>query len=375
MTRAASAPAVGPTRPFPLLVTGDPQLLDEVLRLSAAAAVHLEVAADPGAARSGFATAPLVLLGGDLVAAALRARWPRRANLVVICRDAADPLPWSAAETLGAAHVALLPAAETWVIDRLVEAGAVGDAGLAAGKVLAVLGGRGGAGASVLAAGLAVSGSRMKLSTLLIDADPLGGGLDLLLGWEERHGVRWPQLARTAGRLEPSALVAALPGRGDLVVLSCARADAVTDDDFDADVERLPPDAMAAALDAGRRGRDLVVVDLPRQVDPAAALALRAADRVLLVVPAELRATAAAARVVAAVRTHRRDLALIVRGPSPGRLPAAEMARVLGLPLAGEVRSEPRLPAALERGETPAADGRGSLAALCRRLIRELAPA
>jgi hypothetical protein len=51
------------------------------------------------------------------------------------------------------------------------------------------------------------------------------------------------------------------------------------------------------------------------------------------------------------------------------------MARVLGLPLAGEVRSEPRLPAALERGETPAADGRGSLAALCRRLIRELAPA
>jgi hypothetical protein len=51
------------------------------------------------------------------------------------------------------------------------------------------------------------------------------------------------------------------------------------------------------------------------------------------------------------------------------------VARVLGLPLAGELRTQPRLPAAIERGETPAADGRGPLAVLCRRLIRELVPA
>jgi secretion/DNA translocation related CpaE-like protein len=274
--------------------------------------------------------------------------------------------------------VALLPAAESWVIDRLAESGAAGRSGAGPGKVLAVLGGRGGAGASVLAAALAVTGSRLKLRTLLIDADPLGGGLDLLLGWEERDGLRWPQLARASGRVEPAALVAALPGRGDLVVLSCAREDEAGLTGYelaDGEPDRLPADAMAAALDAGRRGRDLVVIDLPRQLDPATALALRTADQVLLVVPAELRATAAAARIAASVRTHRSDLALVVRGPSPGRLPATEVARVLGLPLAGSVRSEPRLPAALERGETPTADGRGPLAGLCRRLIRELVPA
>ena len=41
-------------------------------------------------------------------------------------------------------------------------------------------------------------------------------------------------------------------------------------------------EAMAATLDAARRGRDLVVVDLPRHLDEAAVLALQSADRALL---------------------------------------------------------------------------------------------
>ncbi len=61
---------------------------------------------------------------------------------------------------------------------------------------------------------------------------------------------------------------------------------------------------MAATLEAGRRGRDLVVVDLPRQLDDAAQIALQAADQTYLVVPAELRAAAAAARVAATVTPH-----------------------------------------------------------------------
>jgi len=129
---------------------------------------------------------------------------------------------------------------------------------------------------------------------------------------------------------------------------------------------------MASALEAGRMSRDLIVADLPRRLDEAAALALRAADRALLVVPAELRACAAAARVAAAAAAHTDALELIVRLPAPGRLRTREIARALGMPVAGSLRAEPNLSRALERGAPPAGSGRGPLAALCRRLITEL---
>jgi secretion/DNA translocation related CpaE-like protein len=230
------------------------------------------------------------------------------------------------------------------------------------GRVIAALGGRGGAGASVLAAGLAVTADRGSLRTLLIDADPLGGGVDLVLGWETVAGLRWPGLSQTSGPVHPPALLDALPSRNDLAVLSCDRHELLG----------LPPEAMAAALAAGRNGRDLVVVDLPRHLDEAAILALAAADRVLLVVPAELRACAAAARVAAMASEHTDALELVVRGPAPGRLRTKEIAEALKLPVAGVVRAEPELARRLERGGAPAGSGKGPLAALCRRLIADL---
>jgi secretion/DNA translocation related CpaE-like protein len=203
---------------------------------------------------------------------------------------------------------------------------------------------------------------------LLVDADPLGGGLDLVLGWEQVDGLRWPALMGEGGRVDPPALLQALPHRGDLVLLSFAREATESAESL----LSVPGEAMAATLDAARRGRDVIIVDLPRHLDAAAALALQTADRTILVVPAELRATAAAARVAAMVTPHCDDLAVVVRGPAPGRLKAREVARALGLPLAGSLRPESSLCQALERGEAPAATGHGPLAELCRRLIADL---
>jgi hypothetical protein len=102
-------------------------------------------------------------------------------------------------------------------------------------------------------------------------------------------------------------------------------------------------------------------------------LALQAADRAFLVVPAELRATLAAGRVAAAARLHCENLWLIVRGPSPGRLKVKDVVDSLRLPLAGVLRPEPALCRALERGEAPGSTGRGPLAALCQRIVGEAA--
>jgi secretion/DNA translocation related CpaE-like protein len=213
----------------------------------------------------------------------------------------------------------------------------------------------------VLAAGLAMTAANAGHRVLLVDSDPFGGGLDLVLGWEDDNGVRWPELADTSGRVDAGALVGALPGRGDLALLSFDRRE----------LAGAPPEAMTAVLDAGRTTRALVVVDLPRQLDPASVVALQTADHGLLVVPAEVRAVTAAAKVAAAAVVHCRELRLVVRGPSPGRLTAEEISRSLELPLAGALRPELGLPAALEGGMPPTATGRGPLAVLCRRLVTE----
>ena len=318
----------------PLLIVDDADLLDELLRIAAESGTEVEVAADPVAARRGYASAPLVLVGAPLAAACVRARLSRRSGLVVVGREASGGPPFEAADALGAELVAVLPTAEPWLAARF----AATTTGCRA-RVFAVLGGRGGAGASVLAAGLAVTAARRGRRVLLVDADPLGGGVDLVLGCQSVTG--------------------------DLTVLSWDRSGPPT----------VPAAAMSVALDSGRASRDLVVVDLPRRLDDAAVLALSAADRVFLVVPAELRACAAASMVAAQVAAHTDALELVVRGPGPGRLRPYEVARALGLPLAGTLRREPDLARGLERGDPPAGTGRGSLAELCARLLDGLVPA
>jgi secretion/DNA translocation related CpaE-like protein len=347
-----------PVPRLPLVLTGDPDLLDDLLRLAAAGGSEVDVAPDPAAARPRYSVAPLVVIGLDQIEACVRARLPRRSRVVIAAHQEAPEPVWKIAQVLGAQHVAVLPLAEAWLVDRFAE----GFDPAGSGRVLAVIGGRGGAGASILAGGLAVTAVRAGHRTLLVDADPLGGGLDLLLGWEEVDGLRWRALTDADGRVDAPALLRALPHQGDLVLLS-----------FDRDqTPAVPSEAMAATIDAGRRSRDVIVADLPRHLDDAAVLALQAADRALLIVPAELRATAAAARVAQIARLHCADLAVVVRGPAPGKQRPGDVCEALKLPLAGTLRPEPGMCQALERGEAPGADGKGPLAQLCREIVGDL---
>ena len=260
-----------------------------------------------------------------------------------------------------------------------------------AGTVVAVLGGSGGAGASTLAAALAVTARRAGATVALVDADPLGGGLDLLLGAEQEPGLRWPDLGSLHGPVAARALTDALPSAGGVTLLShtrpaagrgCgatgsagARGPGVDTADIgavDLTVLGVPPAAMTSVLDALARRHDLVVVDLGRWIDVATQVVLRRAQRALLVVPAQVRAVAAAAQVARVVAPLTADLQAVVRGPSPTGLRARPLARLLGLPLAGTLRSEDRLSAASDRGGLPAGSGRGALAELSRHLWADL---
>jgi len=357
-TRRRSVAAHGPATGRPLVVTGDDVLLDDLLRLTTVGALTPDVAGDPGSAARRWLAAPLVLVGTDVADALAAASPPRRPGVLLVGRDLDDATVWRKAVAVGAEHVVLLPDGEAWLVDRFTD---VAEGGAEA-FTIAVVGGRGGAGATVLAASLAVASVRRGTRTMLVDGDPLGGGIDLVVGGEDRAGLRWPDLVATRGRVGADALRSALPQVDDLRVLSWDRSDSL----------RIPGATMREVLAAGRRGSDLVVVDLPRRVDAAVEETLMHATTTLLVVPAEIRATAAAARVAAALTLVCGDVRVVVRGPAPSGLDGAVIAASLGLPLAGELAAEPRLAEALERGEPPGRRVRGPLARFCDRFLDEL---
>lgn len=347
-----------PTPAGPLILTRDETLAEHLLRICAAAGSDPQLLGS-APTRQLWEAAPLVLVGDDLAEHCVGLG--RRAGILLLGLDLDDVGIWIRAVQLGAEHVLFLPDAQSWLLDRIADAAeGVGPPAL----TVAVLGGRGGAGASTLACALAVTAARSGHETMLIDADPLGGGLDVLLGAEHLGGLRWPDLASARGRVSGVELAKSLPLRHRLTALSWDRGETLA----------IPAEAMQAVLAAARRRGGLVVVDLPRHLDPAAGQALEQADTGLLVVPAELRALAAADRVASAARMRLADLRLVVRVPGPAGLACHEIARSLRMPLAGELPYEPGLNVDVERGAPPGIRERGPLARFCSSFLNEAMP-
>ncbi|HEY2203668.1 MAG TPA: septum site-determining protein Ssd [Pseudonocardia sp.] len=346
-----------------LVLISEDELLDDVLRLAAAAGCDLERASDASAARLSWSAAPLVVLDEAAARSCATAGLARRPRVVVASRGDPPETLWRYAVGIGAEHVVALPEGESWLVSALADAA---EGAAQRGRVLAVIGGRGGAGASVLAAAVAVAGVANGERVMLVDCDPLGGGIDLLLGAEQAHGLRWPDLTLSEGRVAVSSLRAALPmpsvggEPGALTVLSCDREGAGP-----------RPGAVASVLDAGRRGGETVICDVPRYPTDTACAALAEADLTVLVVPAEVRSTAAAARVSAVLGDRGASAQLVVRGPAPGGLSPRDVAAALGLPLLHAMKPEPGLAKSLDRGRPPGV-GRGPLADGARAVLDEL---
>jgi len=114
-----------------------------------------------------------------------------------------------------------------------------------------------------------------------------------------------------------------------------------------------------------------VVGDLRRRLTDATQTALDTADLVVVVSPCDVRACAATATIAPVLATINPNLGLVVRGPSPGGLRAAEVADIAGLPLLASMRAQPRLAEQLEH------DGlrlrsRSAIAAAARRVLAVL---
>jgi secretion/DNA translocation related CpaE-like protein len=346
----------GATVPRPLLVTADPDLLDDLLRLVASAGVEADVAAHPQAARPSWSTAPVVVVGHDLAETVAHLQLPRRRGVFVVAPadHEADAGLWRSAVDVGAESVLLLPEGQEWLLERLSAVDSVDEEG----SVVAVVGGRGGAGASLFAVAMCLAAVRAGISPMLVDADPWGGGADLLLGAEAMTGLRWPDLAGLSGQLSGQVLADALPSPLGVGVVSWDRGAPVD----------LPAPALLCVLDAAVRSYPLVVVDLPRRADALSSAVLSRAATTYLVVPAEVRAAAAAARTLAWLLPGPGSRLVVRTGRRLGLDPAV-VATMLGVPLAAVVADDLRLAAAVDAGNNAGLRARSSLGRVADALV------
>jgi secretion/DNA translocation related CpaE-like protein len=354
-TTGAAGPPVG-TRGI-LAALAEPVLRDEVDRVAAAVGVRVVHAGSASpVSRKTWSVAAAVVLDEAAASRCAHTGLPRRAHVIVVTGGEPTPATWAAAIEVGARHVLRLPVQERDLVRELADAGESARDNSARGEVVAVIGGRGGAGASLFAAALAQAAT----DPLLVDLDPWGGGIDLLMGGETTPGVRWPDLALQGGRLNWSAVREALPRHRGISMLSGTRRG------FELDAG-----AVDAVVDAGRRGGATVVCDLPRRLTDAAQTALDTADLVVVVSQCDVRSCAATTTIAPVLAGINPNVGLVVRGPSPGGLRADEVAAIAAVPLLASMKPDPRLAEQLEHGGLRLRR-RSALAAAARRVLAML---
>lgn len=317
----------------PLICTADDAYLDRGVHWCSAVGVTPEVAHDAGTAVRLWSEAPFILVGADLAAVLVRTGVRRRPRVFVLA--GATAAPWESALALGAEEVL------SWDdTDRALEALTGAVDGRDEGCLISVVGGTGGAGASTIAAGLALAAGRQGLRALLLDADPLGGGLDLLMGIEHAHGVRWDTVTAKDGPMTARALSDVLPKANGVWTLSFGREPTV-------------PPPLANLVAAGLRGFDVVIADVARHSDPWTAEVLAQSVLTVMVVPEDVRGVSATQAVLHRLRDRTSSLVAVASARRPG-LGRETIAEAVGMPVVSRLRFDPRLRADIDHGAGPA---------------------
>ena len=329
--------------PVVLTLLADPELADNTDRVAAAVGLRAVRIQTPN--RRSWNSAAAAVIDEDGARRCIRSGMPRREGVFVLGPSDPSASRWDAAIEVGAQKLVVVPAQEAELVRYLAEAAEAGSIASRRGRVIAVAAGRGGGGASVFAAALAQTAAAQSAAAqsavggaLLVDLDPCGGGIDLLLGTETAPGLRWPELADASGRLSWTAVREGLPRYRDVSVLSCTRT-----------YHEIEAGAAAAIIGAGRRGGATVVCDMPRSLTTVALGALETADLVAIVTSCDVRGAAATSAVAGVIRSVNPNVGLVVRGPAPGGLRAGEVADIAAVPLLAAMRPEPMLDRQLEQ--------------------------
>lgn len=197
------------------------------------------------------------------------------------------------------------------------------------GSLVTVVGAVGGCGASTLAAALAIRAAETGRA-LLVEADPRGTGVDLVLGAEAEPGLRVEDVRAELGGPDPEALWGAAPAIGPRCRVLArgrgrGRGRGIAGPDDTGSVPGPDSDGALGAALAQRAAGGLVVCDAgrPGGSDPV----LVRADLVVVVTRSDLQGAVAAGRAVDDLR----GAVLVVRTQRGDPLHAADVADSAGI--------------------------------------------
>ncbi len=239
------------------------------------------------------------------------------------------------------------------------------------GFVVAVLGSKGGVGASVVAANLAVA---LRYETharvALLDAALDAGTADIMLNLQAMPGVG--NLLPRLEELEQADFEAILTSH-----VSGLEALLLGDHSF----RDMRPEEMRKILLTLRRMRDLVVVDTHSWLGGNAEVVLELADRVAVVLTPDIPALRGAKDLVERARhlglSRERTLVVLNRYPQRGGLPRRDIENTLGMTVQVAVPDDGRLVTYNTNRGVPAVEShrRSGVARQVRALARDLAKA
>lgn len=197
------------------------------------------------------------------------------------------------------------------------------------GRVVAVVGARGGAGASTLSHNIGwCIAEEMHINTTIVDMDLPFGTVGLDFNDEASQGIC--DALSSPERLDDVLLDRLLIKRGEH--LSLFTAPAVLDRDYEAS-----PDAFESVIDAVRQSIPCVILDLPHGWQPWIKAALLAADEVVIVATPDLTSLRNAKNIIDLVKGARPNDApprLVINQvgvPKRPEIPAKDFAETMGL--------------------------------------------
>lgn len=310
-----------------LLVTRDDRVITEFQKIAAVTQTPLVIESEPNAID--LSNAYRVFVASDCAQANLN-----HPEIVLVVIGTTGPETWRFAAKLSANHIAVIPDSRDWLVAHL--SAPVTQKGLC----VAIIPGAGGAGASLLSAGLAFHARQLFSDVVLVDLDENSAGLDVVLGIETAPGMRWQDFHSLTGSISGSDILRGLPARDGVALLTHN------------DSETLPDKLLRDTIIQQLRGvSGLVIIDFPRFTNQISATEiLKQCDVAFVVTPSTVRGSASTKKGIAHISKHVKNVELVIRNLPGTNLDALKIAQSLDVPLAGVVNSDPRIVEQIEQG-------------------------
>lgn len=310
-----------------LLITNDDRVISEFKTIAAVTQTHLVIANEPTASEIDLAYR--VFVSQELSETKIE-----HSDIVLVVVGSANNQTWSSALRISAQHVATIPDSREWLIENLAQPNKA--KGLSVGIVPA----SGGAGASIVACGLAYHARHVFKNVALVDLDQSSASLDIAFGLENQVGMRWHDFSELSGSINGSDVLRSLPSRDNIGLL--------THGELKSAEVPIPRDLI---LEKVREACDLVVIDLPKVSDKRfSPEAIADCDLVLVTTTATVRGSASAKRTLAEIAGYARNIELVVRTVPGSNLDPMQIAELLNTPLASAINTDVRIVEQIEQG-------------------------